>query len=173
MALPFRSWTAADQPLPPGELSPPPDASLLRRYRSPAGETAELAVIAGHRQDTIHSPVICMSGAGWEWLAQRHCALELPGGRLPVTRALLIKDGERLLITYCFTDGAHVSANLIRFQFSELLERLQSRTPVGALVRVLVPVAGDAAAAERTSDDLLRAALPAILERLRRAGVTG
>src|SRR5262249_10489689 len=130
LALPFRDWVATDRTLAPGEVKPPPDAFLLRQYRSPAGDTAQLAIVAGHRQDTIHTPAICMSGAGWELLSQRSCTLDLRGRAIPATRALLAKDGQRLLVTYFFTDGDQVSGSLIGFQLSQLLQRLRGGVPV-------------------------------------------
>jgi EpsI family protein len=169
MSLPFRGWTATDRPLGPGEVTPPPDASLLSQYRSPAGETVQLAVVAGHRQDTIHTPAICMSGAGWELLDRQPYTLQIGNRQIPATRALLAKDRQHLITTYFFTDGDHASGNLIRFQLSQLLERLRGRVPVGALVRILVPAGADPAAASRTGDAFAKATLPAVLERLRGA----
>lgn len=170
MPLPFRGWATADQGLTARENALlRPDAVLLRRYRSPGGQTADLAVIAGHRKQTVHTPAFCMAGEGWEMVARRDIAVALEDRRIGATRVLLVSHGQELLSTYFFTDGRLCTRSLLRFQGAQLLERLHARPPFGALVRILVPVSGDRKAAERLSDDFARSVLPEILKSLRGA----
>jgi EpsI family protein len=170
MPLPFRGWATADQGLTAREKALlRPDAVLLRRYRSPGGQTAELAVIAGHRKQTVHTPAFCMAGDGWEIVAKRAVAVTLEDRRIAATRAVLVSDGRELLATYFFTDGRLCTPSLLRFQGVQLLERLHAQPPFGALVRILVPVRGNRNAAERLSNDFARSVLPEILKSLRGA----
>lgn len=167
--LRFRDWKVQDQPMAADESEMlNPDAFLLRRYRSPDGrEGAELAVIAGHEKRTVHSPAFCMAGDGWETVAEMEDALEVGGKRIPVRRVMQTKEGRWELSTYFYTDGETSTANLLGFQGRQLLTRLRGGLPMGALVRILVPISKDGMAAQRLTDDLAEATLPALLLRLK------
>src|SRR5436309_3176064 len=71
LPLPFRNWKTADTLLAQSDLDLlEPDATLMRQYKSSDGQWAELAIIAGHRKKSIHTPGFCMAGGGWEILTQ-------------------------------------------------------------------------------------------------------
>lgn len=167
--LRFRDWTFEDQPIAPDERAMlDPDAFLVRRYRSPDGkEAAELAVVAGHQKRTVHSPGFCMAGGGWEVMAETEETVDIGGRRIPVKRSLQSKKGQHVLATYFFTDGDLATTSVVRLQAKQLFTRLRGGLPMGALVRVLVPVSRNGAAAQARSDELLRATAPALLARLR------
>jgi EpsI family protein len=167
--LRFRDWKSEDQPMATDEAKMlNPDAFLLRRYQSPdKREGAELAVIAGHEKRTVHSPAFCMAGDGWETVAEMEDALEVGGQRIPVRRVMQTKEGRWELSTYFYTDGETSTANLLGFQSRQLFTRLRGGLPVGALVRILVPVSKDGVAAQRLTSELAQATLPQLLQRLR------
>lgn len=170
MSLPFRGWATSDAPLSAGDRALlQPDTALVRRYQSRGGASAELAVVAGHRKRTVHTPSYCMLGGGWEVLTQRPTTIPLPRQAARATRMLMTKDGHRMLVTYFFTDGDYTAASLLPFQGEQLLRRFHARVPVGALVRIRVPVVGDPAEAARFSDDFACATVPPVLARLRAA----
>src|SRR5579871_5179453 len=79
LPLPFRNWSATDIALTRSEIEMlEPDAVLMRRYQSPDGrQVAELAVIAGHRKRSVHTPYVCMRGGGWEILSQHRVDLHI------------------------------------------------------------------------------------------------
>lgn len=166
----FRNWKVQDLQLSPAEREMlQPDAVMIRRFDSGKGPAAELAVVAGHRKQSIHTPGFCMTGGGWELASQRQCRLDLPGGPVTATRSVMIRDRARVMATYFFTDGRFSTPNLVRFQGAQLVRRLQAEVPLGALVRILVPTGDDLAAAEKLSDDFAVATVPHVLERLRDA----
>jgi EpsI family protein len=168
LQLPFHGWTSSEVSLSSDEQEMlQPDASLIRRYQAPTGQWAELAVIAGHRKKSIHTPGFCMAGGGWETITQQGYTLSLDGHEITATRSLMTRDNHQVLLTYFFTDGEFNTCNLIQFQGMQVLKRLQSRVPVGALVRILVPVDKDTAEAERLSDEFAHATLPGVLQVLR------
>jgi EpsI family protein len=172
LRLPFRDWKTADAQLSPAELSLlQPDAVMVRRYQSARGEAAELAVIAGHRKRSIHTPGFCMVGDGWQVVSQGEAVLPVGDRNVPATRALMVKDGQQLMATYFFTDGDYSTPNLVRFQGVQLLKRFRAEIPIGALVRILVPVTREGAATEKLSEEFARATLPPVMESLRRARV--
>lgn len=163
----FRGWTTSDIPLDANEAELlEPDAYLIRRYLSPQGVGVELAVVAGHRKRTVHTPGFCMAGGGWETLAQKSPLLTIEGRQVKATQLLLARDGRRVLTTYFFTDGAYTTNSLVTFQASQLLNRLQSRVPLGAVVRILAPVSGELADAERLTDEFAQSVLPGVMTAL-------
>jgi EpsI family protein len=173
--LPFRGWSATDRELTDAEARMlKPDAVVIRAYRGARGERVELAVIAGHRKETVHTPGFCMQGGGWELLSEQQHALDLPGGRqIPVVRSVMTKEGAGLVATYFFTDGDYSTRSLVQFQVSQLLKRLRGERTMGALVRVLVPLSGDKSGAEALSDKFVQAVVPRVLDAVRECGSPG
>jgi EpsI family protein len=170
LPLPFRDWKPVVQSIPPSELNLlEPDATLMRHYVGTDGQWAELAIIAGHRKKSIHTPGFCMAGGGWDVLTQHGSTLTVSDRRIPAIRMLLSKDGHQMLVTYFFTDGEYYSSNLIQFQCAQLLKRIEARVPLGALVRITVPVATSEADAATIAGDFTQATLPAAMAALRQA----
>jgi EpsI family protein len=170
LPLPYMGWNTSDQSIPQSDLSLlEPDATLMRHYAGSDGQWAELAIIAGHRKKSIHTPGFCMAGGGWDVLTQQTSSLTVSGRSIPATRMVLRKDGRQMLVTYFFTDGEYSTGDLIQFQGAQLLRRFQARVPLGALVRIIVPVATDEASAEVFTADFASATLPKALKALRKA----
>ena len=166
--LPFRGWKTTDAVLTPSDLNLlKPDAVLVRRYQGPDGQSAELAVIAGHRKQSVHTPGFCMVGGGWEALVQGECDLVLGDRRIPAVRSVMAVGARQVVATYFFTDGDYCTRSLVQFQGVQLLKRFRQEIPVGALVRILVPIRTDRAEAERLADDFARATVPKVLASLR------
>jgi EpsI family protein len=174
LQIPFQNWKTTDAYLTPSEMDQlQPDAVLVRRYRSSKGEFAEIAVVAGHQKKSVHTPAYCMPSDGLEIISQEACDLPLSGQKISANRMLMGNSkGEGLLVTYFFTDGDLVTGNLVKFQGNQLLKRFRSQIPLGALIRIIVPVEGSPAKAAQLSDRFAQATAPAVMERLRqvRAG---
>jgi EpsI family protein len=171
ISMPFRGWQTKDVTLNKGDLALlQPDAVLVRRYVAASGPgNAEIAVIAGHKKKTVHTPGFCMVGDGWELLEQRTYDLEIGSRTIPCMRSLMVKDKQQLIATYFFTDGDFCTNNLLRFQAAQLLHRFRSEPPIGALVRTIVVMENDRQEAEKLSDDFARATVPVVLRNLREA----
>jgi EpsI family protein len=166
----FRDWKPADQKLTAAEQELlQPDAVLIRRFQGQNGTGAELAVVAGHRKQSVHTPGFCMAGGGWELMSQRECSLALPDGAVPATRAIMMRNGAQLLVTYFFTDGRYSTPNLMKFQGVQLVRRLQARVPLGALVRIIVPVGKHPDEAEKLANEFAQSTVPPVLQSLREA----
>jgi EpsI family protein len=169
VTLAYREWKTTELTLTKDELTLlEPDALIIRRYTSPEGRELELAVIAGHKKRTVHTPAFCMPSDGWDILAQHEVRLPVGGRTVPAMQALMQKDRQRLLTTFLFTDGEFATANLIRFQGEQLVHRLKGQVPLGALVRVLAPVGTSEAETRRLVDDFVGATLPDVMRGLRR-----
>lgn len=177
LRLPFHDWKTRDVLLTQVEQTVlDPDSVLVRDYTSPEGEVAELAVIAGHRKRSIHTPDFCMTGSGYEKLWEHAYTLKLPDGKeILATRSLMQWKDRHLVTTYFFTDGDYCTPSLVRFQGTQLLKRFQAQVPLGALVRVIVWAGSSEQTAdqvaERRSDEFAAAMVPAVLAALRQARV--
>lgn len=168
LVLPFRGWKTSDAALSPSDLQLlKPDATLVRRYAGPDGQEAELAVIAGHRKSSVHTPGFCMVGGGWEITSQQVHTVALPGRTVEAVRATMVSEGHQILATYFFTDGEDSTSSLVRFQGTQLLKRFRSQVPVGALVRIIVPVRTSVEDAGKLSDEFAAATVPPVLATLR------
>lgn len=166
-SYPFRDWHTTDIPLSKGDLALlQPDAVLVRQYKAKNGEWAELAVTAGHRKRSVHTPGFCMVGGGWEMLSQRKYEMQVAGRTVPCIRAVVSKDGQKLVLTYLFTDGDYFTNNLVQFQGNQLLRRFGTRVPVGAMVRLLVPAGDDLQESERFADEFGATVLPGVFRTL-------
>jgi EpsI family protein len=141
---------------------------IARRFEN-GSEGVELIVVAGHKKRTVHTPGYCMPGDGWEVLTQVPHRMKVAGRPVPAMRSLMVKDRDRLLVTYFFTDGAYSTNNLLRFQGHQLVKRVRRVLPIGALVRMTVPVSTTPEAAGRLTDDFAARALPGVLQRLEQA----
>ncbi len=169
-ATDFRKWSYVDVPLTANEESQlKPDATLVRRFRSPKGPIVELAVISGHKKRTVHTPAFCMAGGGWETLAQRDHVVLVKGRQIPAVQAVLMKDGRRQVMTYFFTDGEFNTRSLPEYQWDQLRKRVRGKSTLGALVRIIVPFQVDEQqqAAAQLGAAFAEATLPEVLEKLR------
>src|SRR5437773_9559515 len=81
--LGFRGWKTEDQPLDAADRELlDPDAALIRRFQSSPTDYVELAIIAGHRKKTIHTPGFCLAGDGWQMLSEKECELNVGGRKI-------------------------------------------------------------------------------------------
>lgn len=173
LSLPFRGWKTADVPVSDREKDLlRPDAVLVRRYAPrDGGENApyvELAVVAGHRKQTVHTPAFCMAGGGWETLSRGEAKLEAGAEPVLAVQTLMARGNAQLLATYYFTDGEFSTRSLVQYQGLQMLKRFRSEPPLGALVRITVPVGeGGPDAARKTTEEFARTVLPGVMQTLR------
>jgi|YelNatPaOPRAMG01_1025707.scaffolds.fasta_scaffold28786_2 EpsI family protein len=165
----YHDWKTSDGTISSGDLKLlRPDSYLIRQYLSPdKTQEVDLAVIAGHRKQSIHTPGFCMVGGGWEITGRKPVTVNLPTGPLTVMQSFMAQSGHQLVALYFYTDGSYSTDNLIKFQAVELLKRIERRAPEGALVRVIVPMRGDPNPAVDLAHDFLLHAAPNILSALK------
>lgn len=173
LQLPFHGYTTREIELTPSERDLlEPDATLLRQYVSGDEFKAELAVIAGHKKRSVHTPGFCLAGGGWETASQGSAKLKLGSREVEAQQDLIVKDRFGMLVTYFFTDGEFTTRSLPRYQALQLAKRLRGGFPLGALVRIRVPVTKDPSAAMKTTDEFAQAVVPPVLDSLRDAGAS-
>lgn len=148
------------------------DEYINRIYRSPHGQPIGLYVgyYASQRQgDTIHSPLNCLPGAGWEPVTRRRMSIEVPGSRPIVVNRLLIRKGiESQVVVYWYQGHGRVIASEYWGKIYAVVDAIRLNRTDGALVRIISPVPASIPEGERRAEEaamgFARAAFP-ILQR--------
>lgn len=167
LSLPFRDWKVTNSVVSKSDLAQlEPDDTLVRNYQGPQNAQVEFTVIVGHRKRTVHTPTLCLNGGGWEVLSQRYLDIPIEGRKVHAVRQLMTREGTQAYMTYFFTDGDYSSPSLAQYQTVQLLKRLRASVPLGALVRMIVPITSSPADADEISDSFALATLPRVLNTL-------
>jgi EpsI family protein len=143
------------------------DDYLNRSYVNASGQPVHLYIgyYGSQRQgDTIHSPLNCLPGAGWQIMHGGRTALDVGASRLTVNRYVIQKGLDRQVALYWYQGRGRVIANEYANKFWLLIDSAWLHRSNGSLVRVLAPVAGGASAsvdaADRAAADFTRALYP-------------
>ncbi|HET7263277.1 MAG TPA: EpsI family protein [bacterium] len=121
------------------------DDYLLRRYEDTTGHALWLyvAYYSSQPPDTrLHSPAVCLPGAGW-YIAQSGLErISLPGRTVTVNRNLIQKGGDQQVVLYWYQmQGAVAAKELQAVGLLAWVSLTQHRSDE-ALVRVNAPLAG-------------------------------
>jgi EpsI family protein len=100
----------------------------------------------GSGENMIHPPAHCLPGSGWDIIASRRVALDLPG--LPgapaeVNRLVIAKGDERQLAYYWYQERGRVIARDWQKILSLFTDRATRQRTDGALVRITAPILRD------------------------------
>lgn len=148
------------------------DDYLNRVYATASGATLGLYVgyYASQRQgDTIHSPLNCLPGGGWEPMKKERVPLTIAGaGGSPrsiiVNRILVQKGLNRAVVIYWYQSHGRALASEYWGKAYMVADAITMNRTDGALVRVIAPVSGPgsaaAAAADREAEALARDVAP-------------
>ena len=123
--------------------------------------------------DTIHSPLNCMPGSGWEPMSKSSMNITLDGGTtgagrtISVNRYMVQKGLDRQMVVYWYQSHGRVIASEYTSKFYLVKDAITMNRTDAALVRVIVPVSpvatGDAEAeAERTAVDFVKVMFPVL-----------
>ena len=118
--------------------------------------------------DAIHSPAVCLPGAGWEVAAIAPTTVALPGtatGQLRLNRAVIRKGLETQLVYYWFAGRGRTLTNDFAAKFTAMADGLTRGRTDGGLVRLITPIG---AGGEAAADARLAGFLAAIADRLPR-----
>lgn len=167
------SWHAVDDP--PIEASVlrvlGVDDYLSRIYYLPDGRAVGLYMgfYASQRQgDTIHSPLNCLPGAGWEPLSQTRLSIANLGGpaAIEVNRYVVQKGIERQLVLYWYQSHGRVVASEYTSRLLLINDAIRLNRTDGSLVRVIAPIDADAtdqgASAEALAIEFVRVLYPTL-----------
>ena len=119
------------------------DAYLTRTYSAPAGDDVALYVAYYGSQRpgvSIHSPLHCLPGTGWEPIDD----VTVPIATGAVRRVTMQKNLDRVVVIYWYQMHGRAVASEIRSKVYGLFDRVRSGRSTAALVRIAVPITGDA-----------------------------
>lgn len=140
------------------------DLVLNRTYAGLDGAAVGLYFAYYARQRpgvSIHSPLHCLPGTGWDILSDETLSTDLlDGTRGPVRRLVAQKASSRVLILYWYSIDGRMIANDTVSRLVLLYDRVRRGRNDGALVRLVVPIADSEADAERRGVSFVRALVP-------------
>jgi EpsI family protein len=123
--------------------------------------------------DTMHSPMNCLPGAGWEPESQGTLTIPVslasgvaaPRRDITVNRYLIRKGMERQLVVYWYQSHDRMVASEYRSKMYMVLDALRTNRTDAALVRVVTPVADEPAgeaAAEARAVEFVKGMVPVL-----------
>ncbi|HZP47484.1 MAG TPA: EpsI family protein [Vicinamibacterales bacterium] len=139
------------------------DAYVTRTYTAAGAPPVGLyvAYYAQQRPNvSIHSPLHCLPGTGWEPLDVSTVDLTATGAPVAARRMLVRKNLDRAVVYYWYVIHGRVVANEIASKWYLLRDSLFAGRSDAALVRVSVPVLASVDAADREAATFARALLP-------------
>ena len=120
------------------------DAYLQRSYEATTGAPVDLYIAYYGRQQpgsSIHSPLHCLPGTGWEPLEITTVGVARPDGSTGQLRQLLVrKNLDRAVVLYWYAVHGRTIANEVWSKAWLLHDSLLLRGSDAALVRIVVPV---------------------------------
>jgi EpsI family protein len=151
-SLPFQvsAWSGRDTPPLDDETVRllGADAYLERSYTATSETPVELYIAYYGRQQpgaSIHSPLHCLPGTGWEPLEIATVPLAQPDGTVGQLRRLLVrKNMDRAVVLYWYAVHGRMVASEMWSKAWLLHDSLRFHRSDAALVRIVVPVRGSA-----------------------------
>jgi exosortase D (VPLPA-CTERM-specific) len=130
----------------------------VNRYYSAPGSPPVGVYVGYYRSQrqgqTMHSPLHCLPGSGWEPGTRERVALPAPGGMgqpgstVEVNRLVIHKGLDRQVVVYWYQSPGRIVASEYWGKIYTVLDALRSNRSDGALVRVIVPIDGEGEGAE-------------------------
>lgn len=144
-------------------------SAFYRRPGESEGVDLFLSYYASQTEGSaIHSPEVCLPGAGWEVAAIRPLGVDLPGtpfGSFTLNRVVIQKGLEKQLVWYWFEGRGRHMTNDFAAKFHTVADSMTRGRTDGGLVRLITPIGEDGEAA---ADARLRHFLAAAAPRLPR-----
>ena len=114
-----------------------------------------------------HSPQVCLPGSGWIPQVTDDVALKTSLGAIRVNRYIVSNGGFRAVVLYWYQSRDRVIASEYRAKVYLVADAIRYNRTDTALVRVVVPVAGnDTAAATTTAEEFVQAFFMALRRHL-------
>lgn len=144
------------------------DDYLSRAYYRPDGAAVGLYMgfYGSQRQgDTIHSPLNCLPGAGWEVVSQGRTQIANAGGPgvdIEINRYIVQKGLERQMVLYWYQSHGRVVASEYKSRLLLIYDAMRINRTDGSMVRVISPILGgsDGVEAETLAIDFVRTIFP-------------
>jgi EpsI family protein len=135
------------------------DDYVNRRYVSPAGFVGlYVGFYQTQRQgSTIHSPMNCLPGAGWNPVDRNYITIPVSMGasglnQAQINRITIEKGLDRAVVLYWYQAHGRVVANEYWGRIYTVLDAMRMNRTDGAMVRVVSSITGPGAQAEAVSE---------------------
>jgi EpsI family protein len=160
--LEFGSWRGQNtEPFSPEILAVlGADDYLSRVYQ--ASRASHVGLYIGYYEsqrqgDTIHSPLNCLPGAGWQPLSKSYIPISVVGAdnresTITVNRYVIEKGLERQVVLYWYQSHGRAIANEYRSKIFMVYDAVRLNRSDAALVRVMSPALGGGESAETAAD---------------------
>jgi EpsI family protein len=121
--------------------------------------------------DTIHSPLNCIPGSGWQPLSKGALQLDVSEGvgaaprQVSINRYVIQKGLDRQLVLYWYQSHGRVVANEYVGKFYLVKDAIELNRTDAAIVRVIVPITvndPDGVEAERTGVEFVKSLFPVL-----------
>lgn len=145
------------------------DAYLMRTYtRGSIPVTLFVAYYASQRTGhTIHSPLNCLPGTGWEWVERRQRRIDVaPGQTIELNRNIARRSSQQDLVDYWYQSRGRTVASEYRNKLLLVRDALTVHRSDGALVRVTAPIAAGDPRSAAEMDSFIRTVYPSLTEHL-------
>jgi exosortase D (VPLPA-CTERM-specific) len=145
------------------------DDYVSRPYASGDGRSA-VGLYVGYYQtqrqgQTMHSPLNCLPGAGWEPAGKEALAIDvrddgLPGAAAPSSRSIVVnrlviqKGLDRQVVLYWYQSHGRVVASEYWGKIYTVVDAIRMNRTDAAMIRIIAPVAGSEAGAEAAAQRL-------------------
>jgi EpsI family protein len=136
------------------------DEYISRLYRSKSGYAGlYIGYYRSQRQgDTIHSPLNCLPGAGWEPLSKTYLPIEVRSDKdsdglrsVTVNRYVIQKGLDKQVVLYWYQSHGRVIANEYRSKIFMVYDAVRLNRTDASLVRVISPQIGSGPDAEEAA----------------------
>jgi len=138
------------------------DDTLTRTYRNAKFQVLPSVFVAFFKTQRTgkapHSPKNCLPGSGWERELEDYLDVTIPGMAAPiqVNRYIVSKGEQKSLVLYWYQTQNRVVANEYKAKILTVRDAIRyNRTDV-AIVRVIVPVLGNEAAAQQEAVEFVQ-----------------
>jgi EpsI family protein len=144
------------------------DDYLNRQYVGGTGPAVALYVgyyASQSRGDTMHSPLNCLPGAGWQPVRHGRIPVRIGQSAVPVNRYVVQRGDERQVVLYWYQSHGRVIASDYWGKVYTVLDAVRFNRTDAALVRLTSPLAGTPDAltdADRRMTDFAEQLLPAL-----------
>ncbi len=142
------------------------DDVLSRTYAESSGHRPANLFIAYFKSQRAgqapHSPKNCLPGAGWVPSDSGEMDIEVPGRAITVNRYIVSKGDEKSVVLYWYQSHQRVIASEYAAKVYLVADAIRYNRTDTALVRVVVPVAGDEAAAMDTAKRFVQSIFPSL-----------
>jgi EpsI family protein len=138
------------------------DDTLTRTYGNPKFQLLPSLFVAYFKTQRTgkapHSPKNCLPGSGWEREREDYLDVSVPGMAEPiqVNRYIVSKGEQKSLVLYWYQTQNRVVANEYKAKLMTVGDAIRYNRTDTALVRVVVPVLGNEAAAQQEAVEFVQ-----------------